>query len=260
MTQGERLPKLKFLDPRCEADARTRPLEGAVNIPLDELPSRTYELPPKSETIEVVGHKSLADQAILALASSGRSAVYAGEGRPAEKPHCVGRLWSPNGLLASIMPSLSPGRALDVGCGSGRDAVYLAAHGWQVHGIDNLPDAIVKANTLASRLLPPGELPLFTAIDALGFQPPSPYELICCFFYFNACLAKKLTTWLIPGGSLIIEHFSPKHKQAFGRPKGDLFERDELVRVFAGLELRHYEEGEHDGRFTFRLWCTAPMA
>ena len=44
--------------------------------------------------------------------------------------------------LASGMP---PGRVLDVGCGTGSDALYLDLHGWQVVGVDFVPQAIEAA-------------------------------------------------------------------------------------------------------------------
>ena len=48
------------------------------------------------------------------------------------------RIWSgdPNGTLVSEISDLSPGRALDVGCGEGADAVWLAGRGWQVVALD----------------------------------------------------------------------------------------------------------------------------
>ena len=44
---------------------------------------------------------------------------------------------------------LSPGRALDLGCGAGRNSLYLARHGWEVTGIDMLGLAIDKARSKA---------------------------------------------------------------------------------------------------------------
>ena len=46
--------------------------------------------------------------------------------------------------------ALEPGRALDVGCGTGRDAVYLTKHGWRVTGLDFAEDALAKAKQRAA--------------------------------------------------------------------------------------------------------------
>jgi SAM-dependent methyltransferase len=46
-------------------------------------------------------------------------------------------------------PGLTPGRALDVGCGTGDTSIYLAQHGWQVTGIDFVSKAVAKARAKA---------------------------------------------------------------------------------------------------------------
>jgi SAM-dependent methyltransferase len=46
---------------------------------------------------------------------------------------------------------LQPGRALDLGCGAGRNTLYLARHGWDVVGIDMLGRAIDKARSRGRR-------------------------------------------------------------------------------------------------------------
>jgi 2-polyprenyl-3-methyl-5-hydroxy-6-metoxy-1,4-benzoquinol methylase len=56
----------------------------------------------------------------------------------------------PNRFLVAEVEGLAPGRALDVACGSGRNAVWLAARGWQVTGVDFSGVALEQARGLAA--------------------------------------------------------------------------------------------------------------
>ncbi|KGM12493.1 methyltransferase type 12, partial [Cellulomonas bogoriensis 69B4 = DSM 16987] len=58
-----------------------------------------------------------------------------------------GRVWSgePNATLVDVVAGLTPGRALDLGCGEGGDAIWLARHGWDATGIDISPTAVARA-------------------------------------------------------------------------------------------------------------------
>ena len=49
---------------------------------------------------------------------------------------------NPNGVLVTEVTDLPPGQALDVGCGEGADALWLARHGWQVTAVDISPTAL----------------------------------------------------------------------------------------------------------------------
>ena len=62
------------------------------------------------------------------------------------------RVWSgePNGALVSEVADLRPGRVLDVGCGEGADAVWLAVHGWDVTALDVSQVALDRARSHAS--------------------------------------------------------------------------------------------------------------
>lgn len=57
----------------------------------------------------------------------------------------------PRPELEEIIRDRQPGRALDLGCGPGRDAIALGAHGWEVVGVDFAPEAIAKARERAGK-------------------------------------------------------------------------------------------------------------
>jgi SAM-dependent methyltransferase len=62
-----------------------------------------------------------------------------------------GTMWSgkPNGRLVAEVAALMPGRALDVGCGEGADAIWLARRGWAVTAIDISDVAVGRARRAA---------------------------------------------------------------------------------------------------------------
>lgn len=64
-----------------------------------------------------------------------------------------GHIWSgePNGALVDEISGLTPGRALDVGCGEGADAIWLAGRGWQVTALDVSIVALDRALDAATR-------------------------------------------------------------------------------------------------------------
>lgn len=57
----------------------------------------------------------------------------------------------PRPELKELADRRAPGRALDIGCGTGTNCLYLAGHGWEVVGVDFVPKAIESANAKAER-------------------------------------------------------------------------------------------------------------
>jgi SAM-dependent methyltransferase len=64
-----------------------------------------------------------------------------------------GAMWSgrPNGRLVAEVVALTPGRALDIGCGEGADAIWLAQRGWSVTAIDVSEVALCRAREACNR-------------------------------------------------------------------------------------------------------------
>jgi len=56
----------------------------------------------------------------------------------------------PQPELQQLVRDRAPGRALDLGCGTGADVVYLAGHGWETVGIDFAPEAVAAAKKKAA--------------------------------------------------------------------------------------------------------------
>jgi SAM-dependent methyltransferase len=93
----------------------------------------------------------------------------------------------PDPMLIEVVESrtLPVGRALDVGCGTGTNAIWLAQHGYEVLGVDVAPLAIEQANAK----LPAGVLCQFAALDFLAERPEGgPFDLVFdrgCFHVFD---------------------------------------------------------------------------
>jgi tellurite methyltransferase len=252
-----------LLDPRVAADALAAPIADAVNIPLAELPHRTHELPARDEAIRVVGPAELAAQTVAWLQRNGRKAVAdsgacaTGSARGNE----VGHLWRPAAWLAAVLPRLRPGTALDLACGSGRDAVYMAGCGWKVVGVDVLPDALERATDLARRCsaaIKPIEWRLLDLEQ--GGHLPFPvehFDLIVGFRYLHRPLFARFGEWVKPGGSVVWETFTTEQRKRYGKPARDehVLHLGELPGLLPGFEVRQFAEGWHGTAHTARIWA-----
>jgi SAM-dependent methyltransferase len=253
-----------LLDPRPVTEADARRIAGAVNIPWTEIPQRTHELPPRGETIAVAGPSPAAEQAVSWLTGNGRQAVVQREFSytPAPCVAMVGRLWRPHAFLVEILPRLSPGRALDLACGAGREAVFAAACGWSVTAIDVLPDALERARQLAQHCAA-AITPIEWRQADLQRDPPAlaaEFDLVFAFRYLHRPLVPRLAEWLKPGGSLVYETFTTLHRERHGKPQRDehVLQLGELPALLAGLEIRHFSEAWRGNDHTARVWAAKP--
>lgn len=158
----------------------------------------------------------------------------------------------PTQLLVDWLQRARKGRALDVACGAGRNAIYLAQNEYTVDAVDISGIALDRASRRAQALSLPinwieGDLDL-------GEQaiPARLYELIILVRYVDARLYELLPAHLAPGGILISEQHLRTDEVVIG-PKSPEFRlrAGELRSATANLNLIHFFEGlvtDPDGR------------
>jgi SAM-dependent methyltransferase len=121
------------------------------------------------------------------------------------------QIWSgePNGALVAEVAGLTPGRVLDVGCGEGADAVWLAARGWQVTAIDVSRVALERAEQHAREAGVEVQWQAAGLLDA--DLPPAGFELVSA--QYPALLRtpdddaeRALLAAVAPGGTLLVVH------------------------------------------------------
>ena len=110
-----------------------------------------------------------------------------------------------NEILADQVGSLTPGRALEYGCGTGGNAVWLARQGWQVTAVDYSGVAIEKGKRLATEQ---GVNVEFIVADASTYLPQGLYDLIMSFYiqlfpHQRANMLAGSSKALAPGGTLL---------------------------------------------------------
>ncbi len=149
--------------------------------------------------------------------------------------------------IAPLLPDTPDGdppalpRALDLACGEGRNALWLATHGWRVHAVDFSQVGIDKGRTIATRLSRSVRSRIdwqcadVTDLDAAGIT--GPYELVLMVFLQLPAvqrrrLISRLADCLAPGGTLLIlGHDTINLTEGFGGPQDPsvLFTPDDII-------------------------------
>ena len=112
----------------------------------------------------------------------------------------------PNRFLPGAVEGLAPGRTLDLACGEGRNAVWLATQGWEATGVDFSQVGLDKAARLATS----NDVDVrWIRADATSWQPDELYNLVVVF-YLQVPEAERRAAFtvaaraLAPGGTLLI--------------------------------------------------------
>lgn len=145
---------------------------------------------------------------------------------------------SPSAWVRRFAGLIPPGgRVLDVACGSGRHAVWLAEQGYSVTGVDRDADALQR--------LPAGIAALHADLEGAAWPLPGrAFDGIIVTNYLWRPLWPDLLTALAPGGVLIYETFA-LGQQRLGKPSRPdfLLQAGELLQVCAALRVVAFEDG-----------------
>ena len=121
----------------------------------------------------------------------------------------------PNPHLVAEIGDLSPGSALEAGCGAGAEAIWLAAKGWQVTAVDIAADALTRA---ADRAIGSGaaDRVRWVEADLSTWHPETRYDLVTTHYAHPAMpqleFYDRIASWVAPGGTLfVVGHLHLEH-------------------------------------------------
>jgi tellurite methyltransferase len=141
---------------------------------------------------------------------------------------------TPSPLVTRFVADLAPGVALDLACGPGRNALYLAERGWRVTAVDGSPIAIAK---LRERDVQIDARVVDLERGEFQIQPDS-YDLICDCLYLQRDLFPQMKIGIRTGGMAIVTVLLA----GVGTPTR--VSPGELRAYFADWNVLHYREQE----------------
>ena len=165
-------------------------------------------------------------------------------------------LWSanPNRFLVAEVEHLPTGRALDLACGEGQNAIWLAGLGWDVVGVDFSEVAIAKGRARAER---DGVAVDFAAVDLLVYEPePGAYDLVLLLYLHLRpserlhVLGRASAALASRGTLLLLGHDLLNMTDGVGGPSDPTihFTPDQIAGELPGLEIEKAERVYRDVR------------
>lgn len=157
------------------------------------------------------------------------------------------QMWSgqPNGSVVAEAATLTPGRALDIGCGEGADAVWLATRGWDVTATDISTTAIRRASEASTPL----KLKLTFEASDVATSPPAQdhYDLVALSYPAlrkDRCLSavSSIASAVAVGGRLLVvghvhDHSQHADSESDDQPHGfdpnDYVSIDDIIAILA---------------------------
>lgn len=149
----------------------------------------------------------------------------------------------PMPLIVRVAETLAPGRALDIACGPGRHALFLAERGWYVTAVDGSRVAIEFLQARALGLTIDARV---ADLERGEFRiEPDAYDLICVCYYLQRDLFPHIRAGVRPGG-LVVAAIHTVDDAPGVKPMNPnfLLRSGELRSEFAGWAILHYYEGK----------------
>jgi 2-polyprenyl-3-methyl-5-hydroxy-6-metoxy-1,4-benzoquinol methylase len=153
-----------------------------------------------------------------------------------------GREFPHNKFLAETIKEKTPGKALDIGIGEGRNAIFLASQGWEVTGFD-ISDVGVKLTRAAAQKRGVKVEALVEDADRFDYGRQR-WDLVLGM-YMHAVItrnAEKIIDSLKPGGIIVVEGFHRDLNRQGLQGSYMGYQSNELLKAFNRLRVLHYED------------------
>lgn len=159
-------------------------------------------------------------------------------------------LWTaePNRFLVAEVDDMPPGRALDIACGEGRNAVWLATKGWKAVGVDFSAMGLDKGRALAAQR---GVEVDWVRADVTDYEPPArAFDLVVLLYLqlpndlLRVALAHAASALAPAGTLLVVGHDSTNLTDGYGGPQDPsvLFTPDDIVAALPALAIVKAEQ------------------
>lgn len=245
-----------ILDLRSAEAFKSGHLVGASHFEPRKLGDRMHELPKREQSLRLLGEKNALQIAKVFLVSKGYHISACLEWNVSVNDYLLQsgqlitgdrstRLWSPAPVVEwfhekKLAGDLMKKRALDIACGSGRDAVYLASHGWNMSVIDYSASALDKVKVLAGRhhvTVKCHQIDLEKQLDSFEAMPEE-YDLISVSRYLNRPLLPIIKQKIAAKGFLVYQTFLVGCERFSGPKKSKfLLKPGELLDFFSGFDV-----------------------
>lgn len=140
--------------------------------------------------------------------------------------------------LVEVAGELTPGKALDLGCGIGQNSLWLAGRGWTVTGVDDSPGAIADARSTARTA---GLRTVFEVADITAWRPASRFDLVISTFALpergrgRGRMLDMAAAAVAPGGCLLVKEYDISMSRDGWMAEKYLVSLEELERHLGGF-------------------------